>query len=239
MTYCAGALQCTSLWTKKCVIYLIPVYYGRADAEFDTDQIGVIIVQVKTCYQATTPDAIFREPFVKVSPKAPNNSQQDGTNSVRKDTTRTKGQILKVSDYAFKHLEKPALVLVFDLGEKGSSIRFRVSRAKEAPELWAIHTKGYDRTIFGCLTCMDVQDISRVFFSQLTRFENVANNLAMRNKTFFALSRSAKYKVPDLLPGMQDQEMQDQQMQGQQMQEQAEGVPIEAQSDEMDLDQSK
>jgi len=134
-----------------------------------------------------------------------------------------------VSDYAFKHLKKPALVLVFDLGEEGSSIRFQVSRAMEAPELWAIHTKGHDKTIFGCLTCMNAEDASKTFFSQLTQFEGVANSLAIRNKTFFALSRGARYKAPDLLPGMQDQEMQ----------EQEEGVPIEAQSDEMDLDQSE
>jgi len=214
---------------QKVCDLLIPVYYGRADAEFDTDQIGVILVEVKNRNQATTPDAIFREPFIKVSPKEPNNSQQDGTNSVRKETIRTKGKILKVSDYAFKHLKKPALVLVFDLGEEGSSIRFQVSRAMEAPELWAIHTKGHDKTIFGCLTCMNAEDASKTFFSQLTQFEGVANSLAIRNKTFFALSRGARYKAPDLLPGMQDQEMQ----------EQEEGVPIEAQSDEMDLDQSK
>lgn len=214
---------------QKVCDLLIPVYFGRADAEFDTDQIGVILVQIKNRNQATTPDAIFKEPFIKVSPNEPNNSQQDGTNSVRKEKIRTKGKMQKTSDYEFKHLKKPVLALVFDLGEEGSSIRFQVSRAVEAPELWAIHTKGHDKTIFGCLTCMNAEDAIRIFFSQLTQFEGVANTLAIRNKTFFALSRSARYNASDLLPEKQDQEMQ----------EQEEGVPIEAQSDEMDLDQSK
>lgn len=214
---------------QKVIDLLIPVYYGQADAEFDTDQIGVILVQVKNRDQATTPDAIFKEPFIKVSPEGPNNSQQDGTNSVRKETRRTKNKMVKESDYAFKHLKKPALVLVFDLGEEASSIRFQVSQATQAPELWAIHTKGHDETIFGCLMCMNAQNASKTFFSQLTHFQGVANSLAIRNKTFFALSRDDRYQALDLLPGMQDQEMQ----------EQEEGVPIEAQSDEMDLDQSK
>jgi hypothetical protein len=91
----------------------------------------------------------------------------------------------------------PILFLLFDLGvvssDKATSPLVQVSHSKMPSDLWAIHSRGHDRAVFGCLEPMDATDASRRFFISMPKGDNLAEQLAGRNRTFYELQRSYRY----------------------------------------------
>jgi hypothetical protein len=166
---------------------LLPVYYGPEAEEFDQSKCGVILVQIKNRVKATTLEHIFKEDFTKVSPKGPRSPDREPAEPIRKRT-----------EFAFKQMANPILFLLFDLGVSKSnnpiSPLVQVSRSKEPPDLWAIHSRGYDDTVFGCLKNMDSTDASQQFFASMPKGESLAEKLARRNRIFGELQRSYRYE---------------------------------------------
>ncbi|KIX02497.1 uncharacterized protein Z518_08438 [Rhinocladiella mackenziei CBS 650.93] len=133
-------------WNQETYDLLIPVYYGSEDEEFDPSNYGVILVQVKNKKEATTPREIFQEDFKNISPETSNLGKSKAISSERKPTK-----------FVFNQMTNPILFLLFDLGVVRSNrayaplVQVMHSESGLRPDLWAIHSRGHDYTVFGCL----------------------------------------------------------------------------------------
>ncbi|KIX00093.1 uncharacterized protein Z518_10230 [Rhinocladiella mackenziei CBS 650.93] len=176
-------------WDQQIYDLLIPVYYGTEDEKFDPSNCGVIVVQVKNQNNATTPREIFREDFINVSPETSNPVKLEARISERKPTK-----------FLFNQMANPILFLLFDLGVVGGSqadgppVQVMHSESGQQPDLWAIHSRGHDHTIFGCLQHMDSGIWSERLFNSVRTANTLADRLSLRNRTFYQPWRSFRYE---------------------------------------------
>jgi hypothetical protein len=173
---------------------LIPFYNGKETEKFQPSKCGVILAQIKNRNKATTVQYMFKENFTKISPTGPRNTKERGLeDSIRNDP-----------DFVFRDMSNPILFLHFDLDpvrpNKATSPIFQVlhSDAAIAPDLWAIHSRGHDKTVFGCLEHMDVTNASQQFFLSMPNGVSSADEICVRNGIFDELPRSFRYKGFDL-----------------------------------------
>jgi len=162
-------------WNEETYDLLIPVYYGTEDEQFNRSNCGVILVQVKNKKNATTPREIFKD-LINVSP---------GTENPK---------------FVFNQMANPILFLLFDLGVVENSrasaplVQVMHSESGLQPDLWAIHSRGHDHTIFGCLQHMDATRQSEKLFASVQVSETLADRLSLRNRTFHQLGRGFRYE---------------------------------------------
>jgi hypothetical protein len=172
----------------------LPVYFGKVEDEFKVSECGFVVVQVRNKKRATTLEDIFKENFEKISPKGPDGEERRAAASIRNKDT-----------YVFNGATKPILFLLFDLGvirsEHALTPLVQVSRsnAEMAPDLWSIHSRGYGKEVFGCLGHMDHTDAYKQFFASMPRGGTDADQLSVRNKTFFELGREFRYPEKEVV----------------------------------------
>jgi hypothetical protein len=99
-------------------------------------------------------------------------------------------------------MTNPVLFLLFDLGitrgPNNRSALVQVSRTSgRKPDVWAIHSRGHDATVFGCLEHMRCRNSSEKFFTSLKVGENTYYELSRRNKVFSKLKEDFRYPWPD------------------------------------------
>jgi hypothetical protein len=158
---------------------LISIYFGNPDESFEVSCCGIILVQDKNKDQATIPKKIFGETFTEVSQpilKAFRNGRY----------------------FVFNKMTNPLLFLLFDLGiirkPKATSPLVQVLRTSgKDPDIWAIHSRGHDRTVFGCLEQMRCGDNSEKLFTSLEPEKDAHYKLCRRNKVFSKLGRNFGY----------------------------------------------
>ncbi|KIX00386.1 uncharacterized protein Z518_10525 [Rhinocladiella mackenziei CBS 650.93] len=173
-------------WNQDIYDLLIPVYYGSEDEELDPSNYGVILVQVKN-KDASTPREIFQEDFKNISPETSNLGKSKAISSERKPTK-----------FIFHQMTNPILFLLFDLGVVRSNrtyaplVQVMHSESGLRPDLWAIHSRGHDYTVFGCLQHMNAIDSSERFFASIKMGETLADRLSLRNKLFHMKDLSKK-----------------------------------------------
>jgi hypothetical protein len=182
-----AALQLAS--GQKTFDKLIPIYYGDETGCFDESKCGVILVQDRNMDAPTRPDQLLKESFTKISPV--------GKSSEKKWAKST--SLRGGGDFITDKLEYPVLLLFFDLGvDKTTSPnapRFQVSLSQKVkPHVWAIHSRGHDRTIFGCVGEMKCDRECAGFFAATTT-EAISQHdiLATRNMTFYRAARDFRY----------------------------------------------
>ena len=100
--------------------------------------------------------------------------------------------------FVFNEMKNPVLFLLFDLGivraPKATSALLQVScTGGREPDIWAIHSRGHDRTVFGCLEHMRCGDNSEMFFASVQAEKNAHYDLCQRNKVFSKLERNFRY----------------------------------------------
>ena len=149
---------------------LIPIYFGNPDEPFKVSCCGVILVQDKNKDQTTTPRNIFGEAFTEVNPEHKSQLIPKAANS--------QDSIRDGSYFVLNEMINPVLFLLFDLGivrkPKATSALVQVSRTSgRNRDIWAIHSRGHDRTAFGCLEHMRCGDNSEKFFTSLEAERNV------------------------------------------------------------------
>ncbi|KIX08960.1 uncharacterized protein Z518_00038 [Rhinocladiella mackenziei CBS 650.93] len=196
-------------WCQETYDLLIPVYYGTEDEEFDPSNCGVIVVQVKNKKNATTVREIFREDFVNVDQKSNSGkSKAESSNRERKDSghdekyseSDEKGSKREPTKFVFNQMKYPILCLLFDLGVVRSGrayaplVQVMQSESGQQPDLWAIHSRGHDHTIFGCLEHMKATDSSDRFFASVQTNETLADQLSRRNRMFSQLEEDYRYE---------------------------------------------
>jgi hypothetical protein len=168
---------------------MIPIYFGNPDKPFQLSCCGVIQIQVKNKDQATTPRSIFGENFSKVNSE--HTSQPNAVNS--------QVSIRDGSDFVLNDITNPVLFLLFDLGvirksqAKSPLVQVSHSSGGKNPDVWAIHSRGHDETVFGCLKHMGCVDNSNNFFTSLQLKVNIHDELCQRNKVFSELGRNFRY----------------------------------------------
>jgi hypothetical protein len=177
---------------------LIPIYLGNPDEPFKVSCCGAILVQDKNRDQATTPKNIFGETFTEVNP---GHKSQIAANS--------QGSIWDGVYSVLNGMTNPTLFLLFDLGitrtPKATSALVQVSHTSgKNPNVWAIHSRGHDRTVFGCLDRMHCGYSSEKFFTSLEAQNNTHYELCRRNMVFSSVKRNFRYprlgKVPESRP---------------------------------------
>jgi hypothetical protein len=181
---------------------MIPIYFGNPDEPFDESCCGVIQVQVKDKDRATKPESIFREPFTEVFTEAKKPKvNQPKVNQPKPKKDKSQPPIRKGKYFVLNEMTHPVLCLLFDLGvisvPGATSELFQVSHTSgeipEIPDVWAIHSRGYDYTVFGCLVKMNCQTYSQMFFTSINAENTTHNELCQRNKVFSKLERNFKY----------------------------------------------
>ena len=155
---------------------MIPIYFGDSAGRFDASECGVIMIQVKNKDKATTPQAILN----------PQQGQQTADSDKKKNSSPLA---------LLEEVKGPVLFLLFDLGaEPGSRTSLvQVSNINEGITVWAIHSRGHDTEIFGCLKHMNCEPGGRIFFTSIKSKPSVSDTLCQRNMIFSALSRSSRY----------------------------------------------
>jgi hypothetical protein len=167
---------------------LIPIYFGNPDEPFKVSCCGVILVQDKNRERPTTPGGIFGETFTGVNPGSASQPIPKVANS--QDSTR--------DGFVLNEMKNPILFLLFDLGiirkTRATSAPVQVSRTSgKKPDIWAIHSRGHDRAVFGCLDRMHCGDNSEKFFTSLEAKNNYHYQLCGRNYVFSKLERNYRY----------------------------------------------
>ena len=169
---------------------LIPIYFGNPDEPFQVSCCGAILIQDKNQKQATTPKTLFGDTFTKVNPKSKRKPGPEAANS--------QGSARDGPYFLFNGTTTPVLCLLFDLGLtrtlRATSALVQVSRTSgRKPDIWAIHSRGHDPTVFGCLGQMRCGDSSEKFFTSLEPENDAHYELCQRNKVFSKLARNFRY----------------------------------------------
>ena len=164
---------------------LIPIYFGDPDEPFNVSYCGAILVQDKNKGDATTPQFLFKETFTEVHQEITKN---DGRKSPYRDG----------SYFTLDEKKYPVLLLLFDLGiirtSTSTSADVQVSRTgRIKPDVWAIHSRGHDSKIFGCIKHIDCEDDCKRFFTSLKPEQNKHYELCQRNKIFSKQTRDFRY----------------------------------------------
>jgi hypothetical protein len=208
---------------------LIPIYFGDESEPLDPSECGCIVVQVKNREVATTPTALFGEDFTKVwgtdaaiegsdaisestppdakkrkaSRSTPSNAKKGkAPKNASTDTKKKEDQvpIRDANDYVFRKMEKPILLLLFDLGfvrAKSSTVPAievsHTSKEKDIPRVWAIHSRGHGQDVFGCLDPMGCRPASDSFFTAAVLGSSLQDRIARGNDCFYELDKSFRY----------------------------------------------
>jgi hypothetical protein len=164
---------------------MIPIYFGDSDTPFNKSDCGLIMIQVKNKGEATTLRSIFGESFEEVKPDSKDQPVQKTADSDNKMTL------------VLKKLKHPVLFLLFDLGivqEAGARAQpVQVALKDGKTPIWAIHSRGHDGGIFGCLQYMNCGDNSQKFFISIKSRNQPHDTLCQRNEIFSALDREFRY----------------------------------------------
>ena len=144
------------------------------------------MIQVKNKGDATTPYGVLG---VNVSDALSGSRPHDVTPDPDNDNT-----------LILKNVQGPVLFLLFDLGtEPGIQTQpVQVSFNRTGSTIiWAIHSRGNDASIFGCLSRMNCETNSKTFFATIELENNTHNTLCRRNEIFCELGRKFRYTHTD------------------------------------------
>jgi hypothetical protein len=151
---------------QKSYDHLLPFYDGDPDQPFDPTKVGAILVQVKNRKEKSTVSLILSEVFFSVEGPSP----YEGTR-----------QPWERRDFQHVIFDKPGVKLLFlllDLGTDEVSVEVSYSKATN-PRIWAIHSKGNDEQIFGCIDAMQASEYVHAFFRDVmpsSRARDIAVN---------------------------------------------------------------
>jgi len=105
----------------------------------------------------------------------------------------------KKDKFIFHGIKKPILFLMFDMGlSLVASLPFELSCSNYTdPQVWAIHSRGHSKDVFGCLEKMDGLNECEVFFSSIMETSGKYVDIARRNMAFRKLARAFRYPTVD------------------------------------------
>jgi hypothetical protein len=177
---------------------LIPIYLGKEDEVLEPSKCSCIVIQVKNRVGTTTPKAIFQEEFTMVTNQNHNGLQSSSTMA---RTHKAEESASTKAEDPIRGMENPILFLLFDLGgtrtEKSiaPSVEVSYSSNESVPRVWAIHSRGHDENVFGCLSLMGCVDAGKMFFISAVPAFSAHDQAARENDTFCRLARSFRLRT--------------------------------------------
>src|SRR5204862_1950834 len=115
------------------------------------------------------------------------------SNDAKKDKVPIRNGLI----FVFNEMDNPILFLLFDIGavRSNKSIASPVevsysSKIENIPRVWAIHSRGHDEKVFGCLQLMGCVEASKMFFISAVSDVSVHDQITRRNERFYELRRS-------------------------------------------------
>jgi hypothetical protein len=216
-----AALQLSSVQSTYDI--LIPIYLGKEEEALEPSKCSCIVIQVKNRIHTTTPGAILQEEFTVVKNREQRASESLSTKAgIRKasEIASTKAKKEEVSEsastkaekekshihnraeFVFNQMENPILFLLFDFRrartEKSIAPSVEVSyssNVENVPRVWAIHSRGHDENVFGCLSLMDCVVEGEMFFASAVPDASEHDQIVRQNDVFRELERS--FRVPE------------------------------------------
>jgi hypothetical protein len=185
----SAALQLS--FTQPTYDKLIPIYFGDVNEPFDDSQCGVILIQDKNNAVATTIRSVFGEDFTKIDQKVGQPLKR-----LKFQKSPAGGRPYSEKDrFIFHSAKNPILFLIFDMGVSPVvSQPFELSYSNYAnPQIWAIHSRGHSKDIFGCLESMDHLGGCELFFSSITERSGKYADIAKANMAFRKPARAFRY----------------------------------------------
>ncbi|KAH0558650.1 hypothetical protein GP486_004697 [Trichoglossum hirsutum] len=180
---------------------LIPIYFGKVDEPFDTSQWGVIMIQDKNKTVATSIRSVFKEEFTMITQKTGYPSKRPKIQETSRESADKKCErpIGEKDMFIFHGIKKPILFLMFDMGVSPvTSPPLEVSYSNYTnPRVWAIHSRGHSRSVFGCLESMDPLGHCETFFSSTIVAAGKYVDIARENMAFEKLARAFRYPTVD------------------------------------------
>jgi hypothetical protein len=216
-----AALQLSSVQSTYDI--LIPIYLGKEEEALEPSKCSCIVIQVKNRIHTTTPGAILQEEFTVVKNREQRASESLSTKAgIRKasEIASTKAKKEEVSEsastkaekekshihnraeFVFNQMENPILFLLFDFRrartEKSIAPSVEVSyssNVENVPRVWAIHSRGHDENVFGCLSLMECAVEGEMFFASAVPDASEHDQIVRQNDVFRELERS--FRVPE------------------------------------------
>jgi hypothetical protein len=136
---------------QKSYDHLLPFCNGDPDQPFDPTKVGAILVQVKNRKEMSTVSSILSEDFFSVNGPSPYKG------------TRRPWKRRNFQHVIFNKPRAKLLFLLLDLGTDEVSVEVSYSKAIN-PRIWALHSKGNDEQIFGCINAMQASEYVHTFF---------------------------------------------------------------------------
>jgi hypothetical protein len=120
---------------------------------------------------------------------------------------KEKGPLRNGDNFLFQKMKNPILFLLFDFG--GARTEWSIapsvevsysSNIENVPRVWAIHSRGHDENVFGCLSLMDCVEAGKMFFIYAAPGFSVHDQAVRENDLLLETDRSFRY------PGMKGTE---------------------------------
>jgi hypothetical protein len=120
---------------------------------------------------------------------------------------KEKAPIRNGDKFVFQKMKDPILFLLFDFGGARTEWSFAPSvevsyssNINNVPRVWAIHSRGHDEKVFGCLSLMGCMEAGRMFFTSAVPGFSVHDQVVRGNILLDEMDRSFRY------PGMKGTE---------------------------------
>ncbi|KAI9763888.1 MAG: hypothetical protein M1839_006121 [Geoglossum umbratile] len=186
---------------------LIPIYFGEEGDSFNLSRCGVIMVQDKNRATPTTVRSIFNEHFTAIdhrTGKPKPNKPQAGKSANRRTAKRKKTEEPALREnnqyFVFNEMKHPVLFLLFDMRVNPiNSPPIEVSYSiGNNPPVWAIHSRGHSKQVFGCLENMDPGEQCEAFFLSAMEDTGMYADIARENMAFHKLAREFRRPEPSV-----------------------------------------
>jgi hypothetical protein len=162
------------------------------------------VIQVKNRVETTRPGFILKEEFTMVEDRKQRASESSSTKAKKGETSKiasTKAKKEEEKDpIRNDEMENPILFLLFDFGgartDKSVAESVEVlysSDIKNGQRVWAIHSRGHDEKVFGCLSHMECVNAANMFFISAVPSDSMHDQAARKNDVFCKLHRSFRY----------------------------------------------
>jgi hypothetical protein len=123
--------------------------------------------------------------------------KEEASESASTEAEKKKEPFRNTAKFVFNRMKNPILFLLFDFGgartEKSIAPSVEVSYSsniKNVPRVWAIHSRGHDQKVFGCLSLMDCVEAGKMFFASSMPVVSTHDQAARGNELFYKLDRS-------------------------------------------------
>ena len=117
--------------------------------------------------------------------------KEEASESASTEAEKKKEPFRNTPNFVFNRMKNPILFLLFDFGgartERSIAPSVEVSYSsniENVPRVWAIHSRGHDQKVFGCLSLMGCVEAGKMFFTSAVPGASTHDQAARENEFF-------------------------------------------------------